>query len=443
MTESATHPTTDRGRALLLTLAGCVDELRRLAYAQIPSDELAAFARLTESAARTFFAVQVAQTDEIDQRGMAAAASCPSTAVLLRQVLRIPTHQARARVRAARAVHPQDLPSGGETPAVLPLLGAALDAGHLDPAHVDTIVATMKELPPALDADVRDEAQQQLVAYALDLDPDQFRKVAAHLAEVLDPDGELDTRDVTSKVEFHIGSRNSSTGLTTIKGRLDDASVESLRVAIDGLAAPRPTVDGIRDSRSAATRRAHALMEVIRRAVTHVDLPSHGGRRPQITVTMNWDLTRRHLGTAVTGSGVTLTPATARRLLCDAEIIPAVLGGAGEVLDLGRSRRTFTPAVRRAIALRDKGCTFPGCDRPAAWTDVHHVRFWKRDLGSTSYANGCLLCPYHHTEIHRRHWRAEMAADGVPEFIPPRWIDPAQRPRRNTVHHLAPDVEPP
>lgn len=441
MTTNPISPAAERGAALLREIAQRVEELRRLAYATVAGPELSELARDTETVVRQLFAVQITQTDEIDQRGMAAAVSCPSTASLLRQMLRISAHDARARVRAARQTHPQDLPSGGETPPSLPLLGAAVDAGHLDRAHVDIVIGTMKDLSDRIDEATRVEAEQQLVAYAVDLDPDRFRTLAAHLAEVLDPDGGLDQHEAFARAEFHIGTRSPHTGLTRITGRLDDLSVETLRVAIDGLAAPAPERDGIRDPRSAATRRAHALVEIIRRAVGHTDLPAHGGRRPQVNVTLNWDVLRQRIGTAVTDSGATLTPAVTRQLLCDAEIIPAVLNGDGQVLDLGSSSRTFNHATRRAIALRDKGCAFPGCDRPPGWTDVHHLRFWKRDLGETSYANGCLLCAYHHTEIHREQWQARMSVDGVPEFIPPRWIDPAQRPRRNTAHLRAPGDE--
>lgn len=443
MSTALASPTAAHGRALLAGIAEQLQALGRLTYCQVGGDELQELARCTETVARLVLRAQVAQTDEIDQRSMAASASCPSTASLLRQMLRIPAHEARSRVRAARATQPQDLPSGGEAPPVLPVLGAAVDNGLLDRSHVETVIATMHQLPADLTDDVRLEAEQQLVAYATDLEPDQFRRVAAHLAEVLHPDGGLDQDAAAARAEFTIGVRNAATGLTPINGRLDDLSVETLRVAIDGLAAPRPSSDGVPDPRPPAVRRAHALIEVIRRAVDHTDLPSHGGRRPQITVTVPWDLAARTLGTAVTDSGATLTPRCVRQLLCDAEIVPAVLGSDSQVLDLGRSTRTFSHAIRRAITVRDRGCSFPGCDRPPSWTDVHHLRFWTRDLGATSYENGCLLCPYHHAEIHKEQWQGRMSADGIPEFIPPRWIDPDQRPRRNTVHHLAPVFEPP
>ena len=440
MSELAISPPAERGAALLRGIAARVEDLRTLMHVQLSGAELRDLARGTEAVARSLFAVQVAQAAEVDQRGMAAALGCPSTALLLRQLLRIPAAQARARVRAARATHPQGLPSGAHTPPVLPLLAAALDAGQLDEAHV-AVVATMHALPDTLEEPVRIEAEQQLVGYAVDFDPDQFRKVAAHLVEVLQPDGAAPNQNQAhGRAELHLGTRNPATGLTPLTGRLDDLSVETLRTAIDGLAAPTPTVDGIPDPRPAATRRAHALVEVLRRALAHADLPTHGGRRPQVTVTLNWDVLRGHAGNAVTDDGVTLSPAATRQLLCDAQVIPAVLGGPSQVLDLGRTRRTFPPALRHAIALRDRGCAFPGCDRPPSWTDVHHLRFWDRDLGPTSIANGCLLCSHHHTQIHQQHWHARMAPDGIPEFVPPPWLDPGQHPRRNTVHQVAPDT---
>ena len=292
-----------------------------------------------------------------------------------------------------------------------------------------------------MDADTRAEAEQALVAHALDLNPDQFRRVAQHLAEALDPDGTLDDRDPSSKIEFTIGARSAATGLTSINGKLDDLSVEVLRTAIDGLAAPRPEADGVKDARPAATRRAQALVEVVNLAMTHATLPTHSGERPHVTVTLHWDVLRRQIGPAVTAGGTTLTPAEARRLLCDATVIPAVLSGDGEVLDVGRSARTFPRAIRRAITLRDRGCAFPGCDRPPAFTDVHHIEWWVRDLGDTSYRNGCLLCQYHHSEIHKNEWRIRTATDGSPEFVPPEWMDPLRAPRRNAVHDAIPRLE--
>ena len=158
-----------------------------------------------------------------------------------------------------------------------------------------------------------------------------------------------------------------------------------------------------------------------------------GGERPHVTITMNWDAITGMISGASFDTGAMISPAQARKFLCDAQIIPMILGSKSEVLDVGRASRTFPAHLRRALVARDRGCAWPGCDRPPDWCDGHHINFWERDFGRTCLDNGCLLCRHHHTEIHREEWVIRMAADGLPEFIPPRWIDPQQKPRRNTL----------
>jgi hypothetical protein len=119
---------------------------------------------------------------------------------------------------------------------------------------------------------------------------------------------------------------------------------------------------------------------------------------------------------------------------CDAGILPAVLGGAGQVLDLGRERRLFTGAVRRAVVLRDRGCAFPACDRPARWSEVHHIEHWV-DGGATSLGNAVLLCNHHHRVIHRGEWQVRInPRDGLPDFFPPSYVDNTRLPQRNRYH---------
>jgi HNH endonuclease len=98
---------------------------------------------------------------------------------------------------------------------------------------------------------------------------------------------------------------------------------------------------------------------------------------------------------------------TARRLACDAGLIPAVLGAASERLDVGRLRRLVTPAIRRALNLRDGGCRFPGCDRPVAWCDAHHLLSWIQG-GQTCLANMILLCRRHHVLVHEYDWSIRL-----------------------------------
>ena len=107
-----------------------------------------------------------------------------------------------------------------------------------------------------------------------------------------------------------------------------------------------------------------------------------------------------------------LDAGTLRRLACDADLIPAVLGTESEPLDVGRARRLFTGALRTAIIHRDQGCTFPGCDRPPDWCDAHHVIPWWAG-GETSLTNAALLCARHHTIVHRDLLTATASTTGV------------------------------
>ncbi|MGW5359181.1 HNH endonuclease [Actinopolymorpha pittospori] len=144
-------------------------------------------------------------------------------------------------------------------------------------------------------------------------------------------------------------------------------------------------------------------------------------------------------GQALIGYRITGPPLSAtlvRQLACDAEIIPAVLGGDGAVLDLGRGTRLFTASQRHALAERDGYfCHFPECRRPEKWTEAHHIKHWI-DGGATDLNNGVLLCQHHHTLIHTQGWTVRMSDNGHPEYLPPPWVDPYQNAIRPNDHTL-------
>jgi hypothetical protein len=117
-----------------------------------------------------------------------------------------------------------------------------------------------------------------------------------------------------------------------------------------------------------------------------------------VVVTVPFDVLRKELGLGMLDTGQPVSATQVRRMACDAMLIPAVLGGDGQVLDLGQARRLFTGPVRRALVLRDGGCAFPGCDRPARWCDGHHITS-VLDGGPTDLDNGVLVCP----SCRRRH----------------------------------------
>lgn len=142
-------------------------------------------------------------------------------------------------------------------------------------------------------------------------------------------------------------------------------------------------------------------------------------------------------GVAQSPRGDLLSARALTAMSSDAEIVPVVCDGDGAVLALERTRRLASRTQRLALAARDGGCSFPGCDRPGAWTEVHHITPWQ-DGGATDLSNLCLLCRYHHRSFESRGWVVRMA-DGVPEWIPPYWVDRQRRPRRNMAHH-PPDI---
>jgi hypothetical protein len=151
-----------------------------------------------------------------------------------------------------------------------------------------------------------------------------------------------------------------------------------------------------------------------------------------VTVTVPLQTLQDRIGRATLGDSTTLSPEAARYLACDAKIIPAVLGAKSVPLDIGRADRNIPVAIRRALELRDGGCTFPACDRPAKWCAAHHVIHWANG-GPTGLDNLVLVCRFHHRLVHHSDWQIRIV-DGVPVFRPPELIDPERRPLRNTIH---------
>ena len=132
-----------------------------------------------------------------------------------------------------------------------------------------------------------------------------------------------------------------------------------------------------------------------------------------LVVTISHDELMKGVGAArIDGISEPMSVSAARRLTCNAGILPLVLGATSQPLDLGRSQRLFSVGQRRAIGERDRGCVTPGCDAPPGWTEVHHIIPWSRG-GPTDYKNGVLLCAFHHHQVHLEMLRVSVV-DGVP-----------------------------
>jgi len=200
------------------------------------------------------------------------------------------------------------------------------------------------------------------------------------------------------------------------------------------LAKPDAAVNGVPDQRTVAERQGDAVAEIFELAARAPDLPVKAAERAVVTVTVGLEELQRRAATAFLDGAMSVEDL--RRMCCDARVVPAVLGGQSEVLDLGRAVRTATPAQRRALALRDKGCTFPGCTKGPKWCVPHHIVHWA-DGGTTDLTNQGLTCGRDHYLAHHGGW--EMRLDnGVIVWTPPAWYDPQRRPIRNTAHDPPP-----
>ena len=146
------------------------------------------------------------------------------------------------------------------------------------------------------------------------------------------------------------------------------------------------------------------------------DRPTVAGERPHIVVTLDLDALEGRAGRSVFADAGPVTPETARRLACDANISRVIVDARSQPLDVGRTSKVVPPPLRRAVTIRDGGCRFPGCGRPPGWCDAHHIRHWA-DGGETALGNLVLLCRPHHRLIHRG-FRVEMI-DGAPLFTRP------------------------
>jgi hypothetical protein len=150
-----------------------------------------------------------------------------------------------------------------------------------------------------------------------------------------------------------------------------------------------------------------------------------------VAFTISLDALQNALDDMVLSPDSYLTAREARRIACDCHALPAVMGGPSKPLDVAVPAYVVPAHIRRALVLRDRGCTFPGCDRPASVCDAHHLRHWLGG-GPTHIENLTLLCGQHHRLVHRSDWEVELV-NGKPRFIPPTYVDSLQEPRHNAL----------
>ncbi|MGK9149359.1 HNH endonuclease [Plantibacter flavus] len=279
-------------------------------------------------------------------------------------------------------------------------------------------------------------------------------RIAKLVRTRLDQDG-LEPRDDLLRMSEHCTIRELPNGMTRLQADLAPENAAFVKAGLDALvsaairrptfvdpdtlpapdpAAGLPMPEGV-SIRSIERRRAIALADVFRHTAgcrnAATDLAP-----VSIVVRLDKATLEHDLGAAhIDGIEEPIGAGAARRLAADARIIPMVLGGASQILDLGTGARLFSTAQKLALAERDGGCAWSGCTHPPNYTEAHHLKWWSRG-GTTDLDNGILLCSFHHHRIHDDHWEIEVQ-NGVPWFTPPAIIDRTRTPIRGGRIRLA------
>ncbi|MDQ0870279.1 hypothetical protein QFZ70_002752 [Arthrobacter sp. V1I9] len=310
--------------------------------------------------------------------------------------------------------------------------------------------------------------EENLTTTAATTDPDFLTRVARRWADTIDADGtepseealrhtqgafirkprhglhHLEIFATTDQYEHLLTVMNTATNpRTTTSTSTGTATGTGTGTGQDGWAHGDPDLD----RRTRPQKQLDGLIGAAKVALATNALPGTGGNRPQIIATINYQglLPHPDNNPPRTGNGNgtgnfaftgPAAPATLRKIACDADIIPAILGTHGELLDLGRKNRLFTPTQRLALTARDQGCTFPHCTIPAPWCEAHHITYWSHG-GPTTINNGALLCTGHHHLIHKDQWTI-TTINGTPWYTPPKHIDPHQKPQQNTYFKPSP-----
>ncbi|MEV7044948.1 DUF222 domain-containing protein [Amycolatopsis sp. NPDC051061] len=369
---------------------------------------------------------------EIESRGVMELFGYRSAARLFEHLADVPKAAAESVVKRARALTPGRNLDGSPVAAVAPATGAAASDGRLSTPMIDTIVGVMTQVPP----EHRDEAEQHLLTFAEDAGHKQVAALGARILAHLDPDGQAPDEVEPATPNRELSLRRKRTGVWELQGRFDDETGTRASALLDSLAQRRTTDEGP-DVRSPQERYGDAFSDAIDLALNTPDLPMQAGERAHVMVAVSLEDLKSGVGRAILGDTGTMSAAEARIHACDCMLIPAVLGTKSEPLDLGHQRRLVPPGIRRALYLRDRGCAFPGCHRPPRHCQGHHVRHWA-DGGSTELGNMVLMCAHHHRLLHRSGWQVRIAADGLPEFLPPVFLDKRRKPRRNNLHQPLP-----
>ena len=267
-----------------------------------------------------------------------------------------------------------------------------------------------------------------------------FRRHVEHLRHAMDEAGFLDEQGDGDHPSLTLRSHDG--GGLYMYGHFDAEGAVVLRAVLDPLARR----NGAGDHRSLDERHADALVEACNHVLESAELPVMNGQRPQVHVTTSMETLCELVGApgGELSDGTVVHWSSVQRWACDASIVRLLRDPKGTIIDVGRSTRVIPIGLRRALAVRDRGCVWPGCNRPSNWTQGHHLQHWGR-FGPTNLENTGLLCWRHHGDVHGADYLLVNTDDGwvigrpydIPDllpvpfepWIPPSLPEPASLPR--------------
>jgi Domain of unknown function (DUF222)/HNH endonuclease len=335
---------------------------------------------------------------EYDRRGVAERRYVLTTRQWLRRFCRMSGTTASRVVATARALRH------------MPHVAKVAAGGDIAPEAIDRLAAAEREHPD--DFPLHEPVFADIAAR---LDTSDLRTALEHWRQ------QVGGHDVAREAQDRIERRRLSIsqtyeGMWHQEGLLDPESGHIVSTALRAIADP-PNLDPD-DHRSHPQRMVDAAVDICRFWLDHNEtVVTSGGTKPHVTITVDYDRLVASSGRLPELDGTPIPPDAMRRLLCDAGVTRVVVDGEGRPLDVGRTVRTATPGIRRALDVRDRGCTWLGCDAPAGWCDAHHIEHWA-DGGPTSLSNLTLLCRRHHTAVHEGRRSHRWAVSTVPDRRP-------------------------